>query len=192
MGVAEIAALLAVFHRFDRTYHDQMRHDLLDLGETAVENRGRILQYRRARDKLDPFSGCKSFVEMTAGTASKNIGEVLVRRGEGVDAKYAILNDPRRRRRGFVNAKQHHGRLDRDRSNRGRGDPSKARRAASGHDMNRRRDTAHRFAKPCSIEALAWFAACAHASGLEAGHPFIKLHLSRTILFKSVLRRPVR
>jgi len=97
MGVGEIAALPTVVHRLDGTNHDQMRHDLLDLGETAVEYRGRISQHRSASYKLGPFAGGESFVEMMTGTARENIRKSLVRGGKGVDAKYAVLNHPCRR-----------------------------------------------------------------------------------------------
>ena len=45
--------------------------------------------------------------------------------------------------------------------------------------MNGGGDTAHRLAKPHSIEALTWHGAYIHASVLAFGHEFTKLHLIR-------------
>src|ERR1019366_8036311 len=170
MGVGKIAGLAAVVHRLDRANHDKMGHDLLDLGETAVEYRGRASQHGSASDELGPLGAGESFFETMTGTARENIRERLVRRSKGVDAKHAVPDHPCRRRRGFVDAKQHHGRLDRDRCDGGRGDPSKTRRAAGGDNMDLGGDTAHRLAKPRPIEALAWHGAWVHASVGEFGH----------------------
>ena len=56
--------MLAIVHCLDSTNHDQMRHDLFDLGKTAVEYRGRTSQHRSAGDELGPFGPGKSFAEM--------------------------------------------------------------------------------------------------------------------------------
>ena len=55
-----------------------MRHDLFDLGETAVEYRGRTSQHWSAGGELGPFGPGKSFVEMQTGPPRENIREILV------------------------------------------------------------------------------------------------------------------
>lgn len=86
MGVGETADLSTVGHRLDSTNHDQVRQDLLDLGKTAVEYRGRSSQRRSAGYEPVPFAAGESFVEMMTGTAGENVRESLVRGGKGVDA----------------------------------------------------------------------------------------------------------
>jgi hypothetical protein len=160
-----------------------MRHDTLCLDKTAVDRRGRASEHRSAGYELGPFAARESFVEMVTGTAGENIRKRLVRGGKGVDAKYAVLDYPCRRRRGFVDAKQHHRGFVRDRGDGGRGNSGKSRRSVGGDNVYSGRDTAHCVAKPRRIEAPTWHGVYFHASVLGFGHVVTKLLLHRPLFF---------
>ena len=81
---------------------------------------------------------------MVTRAASKNIRKRLMHGSESVDTEYAIVDNPHRRGRSFVDAKQHHGRLERDGCNGSRGYPCKTRRAICRDNMDGRGDAAHR------------------------------------------------
>src|ERR1700730_8100170 len=182
-GIAEGAAFPPRARRFDGANHDKMRHDTLCLDKTAVERGGRASEHRSAGYELGPFAARESFVKKVTATAGENLRQRLVRGGKGVDAKYAVLDHPCRRRRGFVDAKQHHRGFVRDRGDGGRGNSGKSRRPVGGDNMNSCRDTAHRVAKPRGIEKLTWHGAYFHLSVLGFGHVVAKLLLHRHLFF---------
>jgi hypothetical protein len=113
-----------------------MRHDLFDLGKTAVEYRGCASQHWSTGYDLGRFAASEPVVEPMTGSAREDIRERLVRGGEGIDAKHTVLDHSCPRARSFVDAKQHHGWLDRDRCDRGRGEPSKTCRSARNIKVN--------------------------------------------------------
>src|SRR3984893_11922776 len=182
-GVAEVAAFRTKDNRVNSANHHKMRHPTLCLDKTAVEHRGRVSEHRSAGYELGPFAARESFAEMVTGTAGENLRQRLVRGGKGVDAKHAVLDYPCRRRRGFVDAKQHHRGFVRDRGDGGRGNSGKSRRPVGGDNMNSGRDTAHRVAKPRRIEAVTWHGAYFHLSVLGFGHFAAKLLLHRHLFF---------
>src|ERR1700730_13502734 len=182
-GIAEGAAFPPRARRFDGANHDKMRHDTLCLDKTAVERGGRASEHRSAGYELGPFAARESFVKKVTATAGENIRERLVRGGKGVDAKYAVRDHPCRRRRGFVDAKQHHRGFVRDRGDGGRGNSGKSRRPIGRDGLTSGRDTAQRVAKPRRIEALTWHGAYFHASVLGFGHVLAGVLLYRNYLY---------